>query len=62
MIDRWRWLCTECNAEGRGTSPDECPTCGCEDAWYETNTASDIARPMSQIFDNFKKRFRKKPQ
>jgi len=46
----WRWLCTECWAEGPGDRPDECPECGCADAWYQT--AAHGGRPMKEVFED----------
>lgn len=49
--DRARWACAECWTEGRGQRPDECPTCGCEDSWYQCAPADDDDRTMRAIFD-----------
>jgi hypothetical protein len=49
----WRWLCVECDAEGRGRHPDVCPQCGADDCWYSTDTAGDDPRPMRDVFDGF---------
>jgi DNA-directed RNA polymerase subunit M/transcription elongation factor TFIIS len=43
-------------------TPDACPACGADDAWFETNRASNDDRPMTEIFADFRKQFRKKPQ
>lgn len=51
-----RWLCTECDAEGRGTHPARCPACGCDHAWYETAAADDDPRPMRDVFTDLFRR------
>ena len=48
--DPRRWLCTACDAEGRGRRPDVCPACGCPDSWFATASAANDPRPMSQVF------------
>jgi len=29
-----RWLCCACYAEGAGSVPDECPSCGSTESWF----------------------------
>lgn len=44
-----RWLCYECDAEGRGRHPEACPQCGHADAWYESDCDGDDPRPMTDL-------------
>lgn len=52
----WRWLCTFCWTEGVAPPPDACPTCGCRDAWFETNRHD--GRPMREVFKSLARRLR----
>ena len=48
-IDRSRWLCCQCDTEGTGPRPDACPTCGCQDSWFQTGSGDP--EPMREIFE-----------
>lgn len=45
----WRWLCVECETEGRGWRPEKCPTCERTDSWYLNNAIVYDPRTMTQI-------------
>lgn len=47
----WRWLCVECNTEGRGDRPKQCPTCHRSDSWYMNNGHAEDPRSMREIMD-----------
>ena len=47
--DPRRWLCTECDAEGRGRTPSCCPCCGGE-RWYASVGEGKDPRRMVDVF------------
>jgi hypothetical protein len=56
-----RWLCTECDAEGRGPEPEVCPHCHADAVWasaeYGTDlrTMPDILRDLIGMFDDIRR-------
>ena len=52
LIDRSQWLCRECWTEGTGQCPDECPTCGCEDSWFQSTPKPNDHRTMRAIYED----------
>lgn len=52
LEQKWRWLCVECDTEGRGAGPEVCPVCGRSDSWYLNNCYSDDPRSMRQILND----------
>lgn len=51
-LEKWRWLCADCDAEGRGWKPEKCPTCEQTDSWYLNNCYSDDPRSMRTILSD----------
>jgi rRNA maturation endonuclease Nob1 len=49
---KWRWLCTECDTEGKGKAPKVCPNCGRSDSWYHNNCTANDPRSMREILMN----------
>lgn len=49
--EKWRWLCVECNTEGRGNCPQQCLTCGRSDSWYINNAHANDPRSMREIMN-----------
>ena len=43
-----RWLCTECDAEGRGTEPEACPHCRSDAIFTSAEYGRDL-RSMREI-------------
>ncbi|TPK78202.1 hypothetical protein [Mesorhizobium sp. B2-4-17] len=43
-----RWLCTSCDAEGRGQETDACPYCGSDAVWGSAEYGTDL-RTMREI-------------
>lgn len=43
-----RWLCIECDAEGRGRTPSCCPCCSGEH-WYESDCDGKDPRAMIEV-------------
>jgi hypothetical protein len=46
--DPRRWLCTNCDAEGRGPEPEDCPYCHADAVWPSAEYGDD-RRPMAEI-------------
>lgn len=49
--EKWRWLCIECDTEGRGDCPTKCTTCGRSDSWYMNNGHANDPRSMHEIMN-----------
>jgi hypothetical protein len=56
-----RWLCTECDAEGRGPEPTVCPHCHADAVWSSAEYATDlrtmreILRDLIEMFDDVRR-------
>jgi hypothetical protein len=47
--DPRRWLCTDCDAEGRGPEPQACPCCGKDGTVWSSAEYGDDRRTMTEI-------------
>jgi hypothetical protein len=59
--DPRRWLCTECDAEGRGPEPKACPHCRSDVVWasreygQDMRTMREIAHELVEAIDDIRR-------